>query len=80
MEDPRQAASMDAPISLSPLSCQVLQDVLLDLYRMLKFIARCEQDAVTVLHAQMALEELDDIMRRVLFPHQTLEKKIMVLP
>ncbi|KFO63388.1 Transport and Golgi organization protein 6, partial [Corvus brachyrhynchos] len=38
------------------------------------------RDGATVLHAQLALEELDTAMRRVLFPPQTLEKKIVVLP
>ncbi|NWS05669.1 TNG6 protein, partial [Motacilla alba] len=51
-----------------------------DLYRLLKHVATAERDAATVLHAQLALEELDAAMRRVLFPPQTLEKKIVVLP
>ncbi|NWW38199.1 TNG6 protein, partial [Panurus biarmicus] len=59
---------------------EVLQDVLRDLYRLLKHVATAERDAATVLHAQLALEELDTAMRRVLFPPQTLEKKIVVLP
>ncbi|XP_077167006.1 transport and Golgi organization protein 6 homolog isoform X2 [Paroedura picta] len=59
---------------------EVLRDVLLDLYRLLKFVMRCEQDEVTVLHAQLALEELDAIMRQFLFPPPSLEKKIVVLP
>lgn len=59
---------------------QVLQDVLRDLYRLLKHVVTAERDAATVLHAQLALEELDTAMRRVLFPPQTLEKKIVVLP
>lgn len=64
----------------SPRSPQVLQDVLRDLYRLLKHVATAEPDGATVLHAQLALEELDAVMRRVLFPPQTLEKKIVVLP
>lgn len=59
---------------------QVLRDVLRDLYRLLKHVVTAESDAATVLHAQLALEELDTAMRRVLFPPQTLEKKIVVLP
>ncbi|NXS81741.1 TNG6 protein, partial [Erpornis zantholeuca] len=59
---------------------EVLQDVLRDLYRLLKHVVTAERDGVTVLHAQLALEELDTAMRRVLFPPQTLEKKIVVLP
>ena len=61
-------------------SAQVLRDVLRDLYRLLKHVATAEPDGATVLHAQLALEELDAVMRRVLFPPQALEKKIVVLP
>uniref|UniRef100_A0A8D0L4Y0 Transport and golgi organization 6 homolog n=1 Tax=Sphenodon punctatus TaxID=8508 RepID=A0A8D0L4Y0_SPHPU len=65
---------------LSKRATEVLRDVLRDLYRLLRSVVHSERDEVTVLHAQLALEELDDIMRRFLFPPQTLEKKIMVLP
>ncbi|NWY37704.1 TNG6 protein, partial [Sylvia atricapilla] len=65
---------------LSEKVTEVLQDVLRDLYRLLKHVATAERDAATVLHAQLALEELDTAVRRVLFPPQTLEKKIVVLP
>ncbi|XP_019360908.1 PREDICTED: transport and Golgi organization protein 6 homolog [Gavialis gangeticus] len=65
---------------LSERATEVLRDVLRDLYRLLKWVVASERDQVTVLHAQLALEELDDIMRRFLFPPQTLEKKIVVLP
>ncbi|KAG7231145.1 hypothetical protein INR49_027185 [Caranx melampygus] len=59
---------------------KVLGDVLLDLYRALKWVVRSDPDDVAVLHAQLALEELDDVMRRFIFPEQKLEKKIVVLP
>ncbi|XP_074014118.1 transport and Golgi organization protein 6 homolog [Numenius arquata] len=65
---------------LSDKATEVLQDVLRDLYRLLKHVVVAEPDGATVLHAQLALEELDTVMRRVLFPPQTLEKKIVVLP
>ncbi|KAI1235642.1 Transport and Golgi organization protein 6, partial [Lamprotornis superbus] len=65
---------------LSEKVTEVLQDVLRDLYRLLKHVVTAERDAATVLHAQLALEELDTAVRRVLFPPQTLEKKIVVLP
>ncbi|KAE8608677.1 hypothetical protein XENTR_v10011566 [Xenopus tropicalis] len=65
---------------LSEKATEVLRDVLLDLYRLLKFVVQCETDSVSVLHAQLGLEELDSIMRAVLFPQQKLEKKIVVLP
>ncbi|XP_075289446.1 LOW QUALITY PROTEIN: transport and Golgi organization protein 6 homolog [Opisthocomus hoazin] len=65
---------------LSEKATEVLRDVLRDLYRLLKHVATAEPDGATVLHAQLALEELDAVMRRVLFPPQALEKKIVVLP
>ncbi|KAM4605832.1 transport and Golgi organization protein 6 homolog [Discoglossus pictus] len=65
---------------LSERATEVLRDVLLDLYRLLKFVVQCESDSVSVLHAQLGLEELDHIMRALLFPPQKLEKKIVVLP
>ncbi|KAM7002325.1 transport and Golgi organization protein 6 homolog [Tautogolabrus adspersus] len=65
---------------LSDKTTQVLRDVLLDLYRALKWVVRSDPDDVSVLHAQLALEELDDVMRRYIFPEQKLEKKIVVLP
>ncbi|XP_069829089.1 transport and Golgi organization protein 6 homolog [Dendropsophus ebraccatus] len=65
---------------LSERATEVLRDVLLDLYRLLKFVVQCEKDSISVLHAQLGLEELDGIMRAFLFPLQKLEKKIVVLP
>ncbi|XP_030437158.1 transport and Golgi organization protein 6 homolog isoform X5 [Gopherus evgoodei] len=65
---------------LSEKATEVLRDVLRDLYRLLKSVVVSDRDEVTVLHAQLALEELDDIVRRFLFPPQTLQKKLMVLP
>ncbi|XP_067276494.1 transport and Golgi organization protein 6 homolog isoform X2 [Pseudorasbora parva] len=65
---------------LSDKTTQVLGDVLLELYRALKWVMRSDPDDVAVLHAQLALEELDDVMRRFIFPQQKLEKKIVVLP
>ncbi|KAM3870059.1 transport and Golgi organization protein 6 homolog [Diretmus argenteus] len=65
---------------LSHKTTQVLGDVLSDLYRALKWVVRSDRDDVAVLHAQLALEELDDVMRTFIFPEQKLEKKIVVLP
>ncbi|EHH60512.1 hypothetical protein EGM_11885 [Macaca fascicularis] len=58
----------------------VLSAVLKDLYHLLKHVVHLEPDDVAKLHAQLALEELDDIMKNFLFPAQKLEKKIVVLP
>ncbi|XP_051025039.1 transport and Golgi organization protein 6 homolog [Acomys russatus] len=65
---------------LSQKATEVLSDVLKDLYHLLKHVVRSEPDAVARLHAQLALEELEEIMRNFLFPPQKLEKKIVVLP
>uniref|UniRef100_A0A3P9MAW6 Transport and golgi organization 6 homolog (Drosophila) n=1 Tax=Oryzias latipes TaxID=8090 RepID=A0A3P9MAW6_ORYLA len=64
---------------LSDKTTEVLGDVLLGLYRALKWVIRSDPDEVAVIHAQLALEELDDVMRRFLFPEQKLEKKIRVV-
>ncbi|XP_004431827.1 PREDICTED: transport and Golgi organization protein 6 homolog isoform X1 [Ceratotherium simum simum] len=65
---------------LSQKATEVLRDVLKDLYHLLKHVVRLEPDDVAKLHAQLALEELDEIMRNFLFPPQKLEKKIIALP
>ena len=58
---------------------QVLGDGLPEVYRLLKQVERGEMDELTRAHAQAALGELDTIMRQLLFPQQTLAKKITVL-
>ncbi|XP_053460700.1 transport and Golgi organization protein 6 homolog isoform X2 [Nycticebus coucang] len=65
---------------LSQKATEVLRDVLKDLYHLLKHVVRWEPDDVAKLHAHLALEELDEIMKNFLFPPQKLEKKIVVLP
>ncbi|KAM9066493.1 transport and Golgi organization protein 6 homolog [Sarcophilus harrisii] len=65
---------------LSQKATEVLRDVLKELYHLLKHVVRLEPDEAATLHAQLALEELDGIMRSFLFPPQRLEKKIVVLP
>lgn len=76
----RGAVPVGADAAAPAHRAQVLQDVLRDLYRLLKHVVTAERDTATVLHAQLALEELDTAVRRVLFPPQTLQKKIVVLP
>ncbi|KAM7332576.1 hypothetical protein ACRRTK_009284 [Alexandromys fortis] len=65
---------------LSQKATEVLSNVLKDLYHLLKHVVHLEPDDVAKLHAQLALEELDEIIRNFLFPPQKLEKKIVVLP
>ncbi|XP_022106681.1 transport and Golgi organization protein 6 homolog isoform X2 [Acanthaster planci] len=59
---------------------KALEDVMRDIYRSLKLTLSVEKDDVIRLHCQLALEEIDVIMREYLFPKQTLVKKITVLP
>ncbi|XP_059507806.1 transport and Golgi organization protein 6 homolog isoform X2 [Stegostoma tigrinum] len=65
---------------LSEKTLQVLDEVLRDLYRLLKYVIQADEDEVVVVHAQIALEELDHIVRRFLFPEENLQKKIVILP
>ncbi|XP_052233496.1 transport and Golgi organization protein 6 homolog isoform X2 [Dreissena polymorpha] len=58
---------------------QVLDSVLKPLYRLLKLSMTTEKDSGVKLHVNLALNELDDIMRVYLFPEQKLEKRIRVL-
>ncbi|KAF9415969.1 hypothetical protein HW555_006601 [Spodoptera exigua] len=57
-----------------------LKDQLLPIYRTLKSLYRDENEDKTVrLHAQIALEELNDVVRQFLFPELKMEKQIFVL-
>ena len=58
---------------------QVLDSVLLDLYRLLKLIVTTEKDEKVRLNANLALNELEDTMKDYVFPQQKLEKRIRVL-
>lgn len=51
-----------------------------DIYDILKKLYRIDKDNIIQLHAQLALEELDQIMRETIFKPQELVKKISVLP
>lgn len=49
-----------------------------DLYQLLKLILRSEKDESVQMQVVLVYNELEDIMREVLFPKQTLQKKIRV--
>ena len=49
-----------------------------NLYRTLKIVAVSDVDEVVRLHAQVALEEVDHIMRQFLQPKLQMTKKIYV--
>ncbi|XP_064640492.1 transport and Golgi organization protein 6 homolog [Lineus longissimus] len=57
---------------------QILDTTLKDIYRLLKQCNRSEKDETVRLQTQLALEELDDIMKKYLFPKQSLVKTIYV--
>lgn len=52
-----------------------------DIYRLLKHVESCDKDELTRVHAQAVMGELDNVMRRYIFPEQDkeLSKKISIL-
>lgn len=78
----RRAAVMAVALILQGLgrdAFRVLDANLKDLYRGLKTLARIETDEVTLTHASIAMEEIDNIIKEFLAPTEVLEKKIYVL-
>jgi hypothetical protein len=61
------------------IELQVLEDILLDLYRTLKTLYQHEADDILKIHVQLALEELNKSVFRFLFPQPKLEKRIYVI-
>jgi hypothetical protein len=57
----------------------VLDDSILDLYRILKRCLNKTDDDVFAMHAQHAYQHLDELMKNFLFPKQTLTKEIKLL-
>lgn len=57
-----------------------LKENLLPIYRTLKSLYRDNnEDSILRLHAQLALEELNDVVNQFLFPELKIEKQIFVL-
>ncbi|XP_012134725.2 transport and golgi organization 6 isoform X1 [Megachile rotundata] len=78
----RRAAVMVSTMLLRGLGKNTLTSLgkdLVDLYRGLKYLRDNDEDPVLRLHAQLALEELDHIMRDFLFSPPKLEKRILLL-
>ncbi|XP_043256271.1 transport and Golgi organization protein 6 homolog [Colletes gigas] len=78
----RRAAVMVATLLLRGLGRDTLTSLgkdLVELYRGLKHLWKNDEDPVLRLHAQLALEELDDIVRDFLFSPSKLEKRIFLL-
>ncbi|XP_012943558.1 transport and Golgi organization protein 6 homolog isoform X2 [Aplysia californica] len=80
--EPRKAATMTLTLLLQGLgkdSLLALSDVMRDVYRVLKHSLTSDPDEQVKVHANLALAELDDIMREVLFAPPELRKKITIL-
>ncbi|XP_076749789.1 transport and golgi organization 6 [Xylocopa sonorina] len=78
----RRAAVMVSTLLLRGLGKDTLTTLgkdLVDLYRGLKYLRDNDDDLVLRLHAQLALEELDHIVRDFLFSPPKLEKRIFLL-
>lgn len=57
-----------------------LKDNLLPIYRTLKDVYNNnDEESVLRLHAQIALEELNDIVKQFIFPELKMEREIFVL-
>lgn len=80
--EPRRAAVLLVTLLLRGLSrdaLQVLEPILVPLYRALKRTYQLEKDDVTKLHAQLALQEIDSIVQDFLCPEPNFSKRIFVL-
>ncbi|XP_078043925.1 transport and golgi organization 6 isoform X2 [Augochlora pura] len=78
----RRAAVMVTTLLLRGLGKDTLTDLgkdLVDLYRGLKHLRDNDEDPVLRLHAQLSLEELDQIVQDYLFSPPKLEKRIFLL-
>ncbi|XP_014248082.1 transport and Golgi organization protein 6 homolog [Cimex lectularius] len=80
--EPRRAAVMvltQLLKGLGPDSLTVLENILLELYRKLKFIYNNDKDDITKLHAQLALEEINACTFSFFRQPLELKKRIFVL-
>ncbi|XP_014210904.2 transport and Golgi organization protein 6 homolog, partial [Copidosoma floridanum] len=79
----RRAGVLVATLLLRGLGKDALVELgenLVTLYRSLKQLRDNDKDPVLQLHAQLALEEFDDIVQQFLFAKPKLEKTIFLLP
>uniref|UniRef100_A0A0N7ZAL9 RNA polymerase II assembly factor Rtp1 C-terminal domain-containing protein n=1 Tax=Scylla olivacea TaxID=85551 RepID=A0A0N7ZAL9_SCYOL len=78
----RRAAVLVVTMLLQGLAgdaIKVLSDVLRDLYRTLRHLEAHDPDQLVRIHSQLALQEVDSIMRRFFLPSVGLSKRIFVL-
>ena len=57
----------------------VLQGTIRDVYRELKMVAATEKEDMVLAHVSLALEEIDNIVKSLFTPDNSIEKKIVVL-
>ena len=58
---------------------KAIGDHLKDIYQIVKFIIRTDNDDITLQYAGKALDQLEMITKNVIFPKQNFEKRINVL-
>ena len=78
----RAAAVLVLTLTLQGLgrdAVTVLQSELRDVYRELKLLAATEREEVVRAHISLALQEIDNIVRQLVTPDTSLDKKIVVL-
>lgn len=79
----RRAGVLVATLLVQGLGKDVLSSLgenLITLYRSLKHLRDHDKDPTLQLHAQLALEEFDDIVQNFLFEKPKMEKSIFLLP
>ena len=57
----------------------VLQGTIRDVYMELKMVAATEKEDIVLAHVSLALEEIDNIVKSLFTPDNSIEKKIIVL-
>lgn len=79
----RRAGVLVATLLLKGLGKDALTSLgenLVTLYRSLKHLRDNDKDPTLQLHAQLAIDEFDDIVKKFLFDKPKLEKSIFLLP
>ncbi|XP_065934325.1 transport and Golgi organization protein 6 homolog isoform X2 [Magallana gigas] len=77
----RKASAMTLALTLRGLgksAIQILDSVMRELYQLLKLTLKSEKDEGVQRQIVLAHNELEDIMKEVLFPKQVLQKKIRI--
>ena len=79
--EPRRAAVLLVTLLLRGLgkdTMQFLKEVLKDLYKGLRFLVHHDKDEITRVHAGVAMDEIDAIVKDFLLPKVNMKKKIYI--